>query len=346
MRLHRLFHRAFSSRTPIAEGLYSARLPGFGNALFTSQPVPVGELLLTEAEPIAWCAPATALGFACEHCLGPLTPAPTPSPSGASLYCCPACQASHWEAGGHSLLDGGMAALNAWCAKEGMNFPRMAAYTLARSLSGGRDFAGFWKGVNGLCYATPPPLEEHPRAYREGYQLVRQALLEAGALKGEGVESFFKLVFNQVTYARLMGTLRLNSFSVPCPMGVAVEAVAAPVPAAVEPACEPSSCGTSDSACSTSSGGCGESAAALGEAPGGTALYRLASLANHCCEPSADVVIARGGALALRARTPLQAGQEVTITYLDSSLPYAFRARRLQLGYGFTCKCARCQRKE
>ena len=69
--------------------------------------------------------------------------------------------------------------------------------------------------------------------------------------------------------------------------------------------------------------------------------YALASLAQHDCEPSCDVVLGRGGALALRARRDIPAGGDVTITYLDSSLPVALRRKKLLL-YGFECSCELC----
>lgn len=346
------------------------RTPGAGRGLFLTTPAQPADIVLTEAAPLVWCAPASALGLACEQCLGPLPPtAAHASPAGAR-YCCAACQAAHWGAGGHGLLDGGMGALNAWCAREGMNFPRMAAYALAQSLSPGRDFDAYWRAINGLCFATPPPLAEHPRAFREGYGLVRGALAGGGRVGGAGMATLFDLVFTPTTYARLMGTLRLNSFSVPCPIlplgqgsaggaaggagagaalgaapGAAMGAAAAGAPEPLA-ALDGSGCCSGESECDTGSSAsaspCAESAAALGDAPGGTALYSLASMANHDCEPSADVVLTRGGALALRARRALRAGEEVTITYLDSSLPAAVRRNRLLRGYGFECKCQRC----
>ena len=39
----------------------------------------------------------------------------------------------------------------------------------------------------------------------------------------------------------------------------------------------------------------------------------------------------------------MDAGDAVTITYLDSSLPVDLRQRKLQQGYGFACKCALCE---
>lgn len=314
--------------------------------------------MLCEDRPLVWCAPASALGKCCECCLGPLPDDSLgrklfSSPTGAAHYCSSACQEQHWEGGGQSVLDGGMGELNAWCNDKGMNFPRIAAYTLARSLSGGADFAAYWGRVNALCYATPPPPDELPRAHKESYALVKGAFFAAGKLGGAGVGDFFNLVFNVGTYARFMGTLRLNSFSVECPI---VGAGNRHTPLTLQPlgrepqqASSGGECCSAEASCSGDIGpaasSCGESAASLGDAPGGTALYELASLANHNCEPNADVVIARGGSLALRARCPVTPGQEITITYLDSSLPFAFRSKRLHAGYGFVCKCKRCAAK-
>jgi SET domain-containing protein len=83
----------------------------------------------------------------------------------------------------------------------------------------------------------------------------------------------------------------------------------------------------------------------MGDAPGGTAIYFLASFANHSCEPNCDVCIAPGGALALRARRSIAALEPLTITYLDSSLPVEFRRKKLLMGYGFDCNCELCEQQ-
>jgi len=46
----------------------------------------------------------------------------------------------------------------------------------------------------------------------------------------------------------------------------------------------------------------------------------------------------------LVARRPIAAGEELSITYMDSSRPFAERRARLLHGYGFECACAKCQR--
>lgn len=70
---------------------------------------------------------------------------------------------------------------------------------------------------------------------------------------------------------------------------------------------------------------------------------------NHSCAPNLSVrhldqrsALARITVLARRA---VPRGEELTITYVDPSLPVALRRRRL-LEWGFgECECARCVRE-
>jgi hypothetical protein len=338
------------------QGVLVYKSASLGRGLCAVEDTPEGGVVLAESSPLTWVSASSSLGAVCEECMRglPLPPAsssPVSCPGCSARYCSQACRARHWEHSGHSVLCGGEAELNAWCKAQGYNFPRMAAYLVAKGLGGGVDYSAHWEAVHSLCYANPPPLDELPRAYREGYDLVRGAFIKGGRVGGN-ITLFFDSVFNQAAYARLMGTLRLNTFSVACPMdGAGSKVVVASAVNSVEgveaagSSCGPALPSNGEGCCGTSSGcGGGSSPTALGDAPGGAALYHLASLANHQCEPSTDVVIAPGGGLALRARLPLQKGDPVTITYLDSSLPLELRRKKLQAGYGFTCTCPRCTR--
>lgn len=316
---------------------------------------------MSEPCPLTWVSASSSLGAVCEECMrGVSNSVAVSCPGCPATYCSTACRSKHWDLSGHSVLCGGEGELNEWCRGQGYNFPRMAAYLVAKGLAGGVDYTAHWGAVHGLCYATPPPLDEQPRAFKEGYDLVRGAFIKGGRVGGN-ITLFFDSVFNPEAYARLMGTLRLNTFSVACPLdgeGSRVSTVAAEGvgmgggDASSGSNCAPpgEGCCGSDSGGGNGSGssGCGggSSPTALGDAPGGAALYHLASLANHQCEPSTDVVVAPGGGLALRARVPLKKGDPVTITYLDSSLPLELRRKKLQSGYGFTCTCPRCTRGE
>ncbi|CAK0802345.1 unnamed protein product [Prorocentrum cordatum] len=75
------------------------------------------------------------------------------------------------------------------------------------------------------------------------------------------------------------------------------------------------------------------------------------ALANHSCDPNAEVVFAcdAGGARAtLRALRPIAPGEEVVHSYIRrGGNSHMTTARRIQLRghrqvYGFDCRCGRC----
>ena len=79
----------------------------------------------------------------------------------------------------------------------------------------------------------------------------------------------------------------------------------------------------------------------------GTAVYAAASLANHSCCPTARPSFPRADAtLALVATRDLAEGDEVTVSYVDESLPLRQRRASLEFGYGFFCRCERCLAEE
>ncbi|KAG8471241.1 hypothetical protein KFE25_009662 [Diacronema lutheri] len=79
----------------------------------------------------------------------------------------------------------------------------------------------------------------------------------------------------------------------------------------------------------------------------GCALLPTASMFNHSCEPSCKLRATLGGARAGRSlefetARALTAGDELTISYVDVSLPRETRRERLDHSYYFACACARC----
>ncbi|CAJ1424063.1 unnamed protein product [Effrenium voratum] len=78
--------------------------------------------------------------------------------------------------------------------------------------------------------------------------------------------------------------------------------------------------------------------------PPSSALYLQASFHSHDCDPNANWV--SDGKLVLRARRPVSAGEEVTISYLsDEELFESTKERRmrLRLSKAFECRCQRCE---
>ena len=75
----------------------------------------------------------------------------------------------------------------------------------------------------------------------------------------------------------------------------------------------------------------------------GTAVYALPSLINHDCDPCVDATWPSGDArMTLSTRRAMAAGEELRITYIDSSEPVAKRRSDLRFAYGFLCSCAAC----
>ena len=79
----------------------------------------------------------------------------------------------------------------------------------------------------------------------------------------------------------------------------------------------------------------------------GSAVYFIPSLCNHSCDPNVDVGFEDGSSrMTLRARREIEAGEELSITYVDAGLPRETRQRTLLQGYGFTCMCPACREGE
>ncbi|KAK4103136.1 hypothetical protein N658DRAFT_467657 [Parathielavia hyrcaniae] len=64
------------------------------------------------------------------------------------------------------------------------------------------------------------------------------------------------------------------------------------------------------------------------------------AMVNHSCVPNAFIGFDKRTAV-LRAERPIQEGGEITISYIDNTLPKAVRYEALKL-YHFRCNCPRC----
>ena len=77
----------------------------------------------------------------------------------------------------------------------------------------------------------------------------------------------------------------------------------------------------------------------------GRSLYPSASYFNHSCEPNCEV-FETGSILTIHPTRNIQAGEEVTIAYIDTHQPLSARRKQLQTTYFFHCQCTRCAREE
>jgi hypothetical protein len=77
----------------------------------------------------------------------------------------------------------------------------------------------------------------------------------------------------------------------------------------------------------------------------GSAFYVIQSCCNHSCSPNAHAFKRDGqdtdGAAVVLAKRAIPAGEEVTLSYIDESLPYHERQAALA-DYGFACACEKC----
>lgn len=73
----------------------------------------------------------------------------------------------------------------------------------------------------------------------------------------------------------------------------------------------------------------------------GIALSPLASIANHSCDPNA-VLVFDGPVMSFRSLRPVKEDEEVTISYIETTLPYRRRQKELKERYYFTCRCSKC----
>jgi hypothetical protein len=89
------------------------------------------------------------------------------------------------------------------------------------------------------------------------------------------------------------------------------------------------------------------SANAFGSRIGGVdtrALYPLISRINHACNPNSFVMFSQSGtSMAIKSYRAIDAGEEISISYLLLGAPSAKRQRILNEHWGFTCTCALCE---
>jgi hypothetical protein len=203
------------------------------------------------------------------------------------------------------------------------NLPQAAAAAAAAAARGGNDPA-----------AAEVLL---PAAWQRSHALLVRAL--GTMLDAEPANSAARLLpcVRAVTapgwYAGALSRLHLNSFR--------VEAAATPALLAAAAAQGET---LSDAASAFSAALLQAAAANPASQALGSAVYSASSLANHSCDPNADAAWPLGNArLRLTARRDVQAGEQVTISYIDASLEVEERRALLKHSYGFDCSCARCE---
>ena len=72
----------------------------------------------------------------------------------------------------------------------------------------------------------------------------------------------------------------------------------------------------------------------------GREVYLAASMLNHSCAPTCEMT--RASVCEVRTTRSVQEGEELTISYIDESLPRSHRIKHLRSHYHFECVCPKC----
>ena len=73
----------------------------------------------------------------------------------------------------------------------------------------------------------------------------------------------------------------------------------------------------------------------------GSALYPTIAQANHSCDPNAAVDHGQDAEGMLVASRPIEAGEQIMLSYIDEAQDKAERREQLK-DYGFECRCSKC----
>lgn len=85
-------------------------------------------------------------------------------------------------------------------------------------------------------------------------------------------------------------------------------------------------------------------AADLSHSSRGQGIYGVGCLFNHSCDPNLNVQYSEVNdeTLSVVALRDIAAGEELTISYIDTLLPFTVRQQQLFEHYLFECRCPRC----
>jgi len=325
-------------------------LPDRGRGLFATTPIPSGTILYTATPAAVVPDPNAKPGSVCLHCLSQM-PSGTP---GNKRFCSDACETSA-RSGYYAIqsrLD--LSHLEAYCRQKNLIFPLLACRLALTGLEESRrhrqglpiqSSVGL---IDNLCGLEYDP-DHIPSDWTETHRLFGAALAEAASeeeeesvsLETESAKRYLSLQWWCDTIGRLhLNCFRIDrmpNFGIPG-QGFSFEDLNHLASAAV---------------LASSGGGFAkkkttnpddDTASNLGKA--GSAVYFVPSFFNHACEPSVDVFFPLGGStMKLVARKDIDAGEEATITYIDSSQSLEAR-QRLFTGYGFRCRCWICLQEE
>lgn len=291
------------------------QIPGYGRGLVATQQIPPNSTLFTE-DPLACHPVAKFHNKVCSRCLAVLTPEAGHARRKDRLCtgCSEAIRAQPDAYGLERLMDAGGAvrALQEHCYTRDQMLPllalRLACEQAVRALREERP-------ASSIVHAAPPHL-----------QLLCYANLDASgdALDAELAESYalvqacaasapasVDLAFvTPEWYADTQARMQINHFRISAVLPLATVM---------------------------------EDPSLIMDPTSGKAVYILGSFFNHSCEPNVNVQWSgNSGRVTFHAAGPIDEGEQLVVSYIDTEASVSNRQAQLLRGWGFTCHCAKC----
>ena len=74
----------------------------------------------------------------------------------------------------------------------------------------------------------------------------------------------------------------------------------------------------------------------------GAGVFPVVAACNHSCAPNCEVAFLGDATAVLFATRDIEAEEEITIAYVDTTQPVEVRRAALMRRYGFACVCSKC----
>ncbi|DBA82713.1 TPA: hypothetical protein ACH3X1_006947 [Trebouxia sp. C0004] len=194
-------------------------------------------------------------------------------------------------------------------------------------MKGWRPYRMGWKKVWWECVACPEDVEDEQAFRRELKDLAQESM---SLLRAAIFDERFAALFELDVYGSIVGMFELNNLGImsPSPVQEYIEAI--------------DDLPDVDKSLIAQLGLDAEELRV-----DGTAYYALQSCINHSCQPNAHAMKSEHDlncSAVIIAKHSIPARGEITISYIDESLPYEERQEALK-DYGFVCRCLLCQQE-
>eukprot|EP00873_Tetraselmis_striata_P003751 jgi/Tetstr1/424015/TSEL_014626.t1 len=299
-----------------------AKVPDAGNGVLASRDIRYGERILVERPRLLYPA-ADRLHSVCYTCLKHL-PASAPVTSAGHAFCGQPCAAAAEDSFLAVEAAADLEPLAEHCAGTGERFPLLAArlaceviqHDAAGPAAKTQDAPDSW--LRTLCFVSTPDV---PKEWQDAWYVMAAGLMHVrpAGLTVNRMQWLLRERVGVQWFADVLSRMHLNVFKVTYPRPL-----------------------SADGFVSLRDMGSADLADMLG-GQSGTAAYRLASLFNHSCEPNVDVNFPQQDAeIVLTAARDIAEGEQLFVSYIDSTQAYEQRQKYLKWAYGFRCQCALC----